>query len=511
MNTPISRREFLKIAGIYSLVHALPQFIAVPGNPPQKTAGENILLIVFDALSAYHTSLYGYGRQTTPNLDKLADKAIVYHNHFTGGHYTPPGTASLLTGTLPWTHRVFNFNGRFDESILQKNIFQAFNRYHRMAYTHNPVANRLLRQLMPDIDDYTPWEALYLESDPVIHNLFVNDHDTATIGWKRALDRIDDGHAYSLYFSNIYRNYKNNQLDEIKNIAPNFPHGLPSYDTLAFYTLEQGIDWLSNLLGSAPQPFLGYYHFLPPHSPYNTRIDFYNRFSNDGYQPVAKPPHFLRGAIKDENLALQRRRYDEYVLYVDAEFARLYQHLESAGILENTWIVLTTDHGELFERGIMGHTTPVFYQPLAHIPLLIFPPGASGRVDIYENTSAVDVLPTLLSIAGQDIPGWAEGIVMPPFANAGPDRDITSVQVEMVDNTGQIRIGTAMIVRDNMKLVWYLGYKKIEAADDWIELFDIVADPEEITNLYPLHKDTGDQLLNILKEKLNTLSQSYQD
>ena len=91
-----------------------------------------------------------------------------------------------------------------------------------------------------------------------------------------------------------------------------------------------------------------------------------------------------------------RRWYDEYILYVDSEFARLYHHLEENGILENTWLVLTADHGEMFERGITGHQAPPMFQPLVRIPLVIFAPGQESRVDIYERTNAIDVLPTLM-------------------------------------------------------------------------------------------------------------------
>lgn len=509
MKPSISRRDFLKIAGLFSLGHALPQYMTIPAARTQVSDGDNFLIILFDAWSASHISLYGYERQTTPHLERLADRAIVYHNHYAGGHYTPPGTASLLTGTLPWTHRAFDFNSSIEPSMQDKNIFQIFNQYHRMAYTHNPVANRLLRQLMPYIDDYISWEALYLETDPLINDIFLDDHDIASIGWKRALDRVENGFAYSVYLSRIYEVYKRNRIAKIRKSMPEFPRGTPRYDSLSFFTLEQGIDWLFNQAGLVPQPFLGYYHFFPPHDPYLTHVDFFDTFANDGYAPVRKPNHFLKGRIKPESLDEQRRWYDEFILYVDAEFARLHQLLEQAGILKNTWIILTSDHGEMFERGIMGHTTPVFYQPIAHIPLVIFPPGATYRVDIYQNTSVVDILPTLSALSGKRIPDWAEGTVLPPFAETTSEGDISSVQVELVNNKGNIKISTAMIVRHNLKLVWYLGYEGIKTGSEQVELYDIAADPEETHNIYPDQKEMADPLLSILRTKLAELGRSY--
>ena len=71
----------------------------------QNESVQNIIIIVFDAFSAYHISLYGYQRETAPNISRLAERAIVYHNHYAGGNYTTPGTASLLTGAQPWPSR----------------------------------------------------------------------------------------------------------------------------------------------------------------------------------------------------------------------------------------------------------------------------------------------------------------------------------------------------------------------------------------------------------------------
>ena len=108
MNHQITRRDFLKLAGLLPVSIATPRFLgsldALGGtqNDPQ-----NVIVIVFDAWSAYHMSLYGYQRETTPNIARLADRAVVYHNHYAGGNFTTPGTASILTGALPWSHRAF--------------------------------------------------------------------------------------------------------------------------------------------------------------------------------------------------------------------------------------------------------------------------------------------------------------------------------------------------------------------------------------------------------------------
>ncbi len=510
MTSSLSRREFLKFAGLVSLGYAMPQYFAAPNAETVDATNANVLIVVFDAWTASQISLYGYHRKTTPNLEKLAEKAIVYHNHFAGGHYTVPGTTSLLTGTLPWTHRVFHHNAIMDPEVVQKNIFRAFNQHHRLAYSHNPLADLLLRQFMTDIENYQPWQAHYFETDPFNFVLFQHDPDVASLSWRRALKPLDEGHAYTLYLSQLYAHFKSRQNDEV---TAQFPRGVPNYHQLGYnyYTLEQGINGLGAAVSAAPRPFLGYYHFLPPHDPYFTHSHYYDHFAGDGILPPNKPIHFFEQSVPEPRMIDRHRWYDEFILYVDAEFARLYEHLEQRGLLENTWLVLTSDHGEMFERGIMGHVPPVFYQPISHIPLMIFPPGQTERVDITDRSSAIDLLPTLLSVTGQAIPTWAEGEVLPPFAAATPQdpRDFTNVQVQEVDQNGKISEATAVLVRGNYKLQWYFGYKELEGSAEHIELFDSLSDPEELHNLYPSRKALAEEMLGVLKTKIDALSATY--
>jgi glucan phosphoethanolaminetransferase (alkaline phosphatase superfamily) len=146
---------------------------------------KNVLVVVFDAWSAYNMSLYGYGRETTPNLARLADKAVVYHNHFAGGNFTTPGTASLLTGSLPWSHRAFRYNSRVAEPYANQNLFSAFQNHYRISYSHNPLVNTFFDQFRDNLDEYVPQYRLFLLNDGLIQNIFKNDQDIATVSQAR--------------------------------------------------------------------------------------------------------------------------------------------------------------------------------------------------------------------------------------------------------------------------------------------------------------------------------------
>jgi len=467
-----------------------------------------VLVIVFDALSAYNLSLYGYPRETTPNLARLAGRAIVYHNHFAGGNFTTPGTASLLTGTLPWTHRAFRYNARVIEPREQDNLFHAFEDYYRVTYSHNPLVNTLLKQFNRDLDLYLPRERLFLANDGPIQNLFRNDEDIATTSWVRAVKRNEVGYSYSLFLTHLYEKYQDLKIEKYK---PLFPRGLPNIRGDNYFTLEQAVDWIGSQVGDFPQPFIGYFHFLPPHFPYKTHQEFFERFARDKYKPVEKPEDIFNQKKSPATLLKWRSWYDEFILYIDREFGRLYEMLEETGILENTWVVFTSDHGELFERGISGHTTPVLHQPVVRVPLLILEPGRRNRTDIATPTSAIDVLPTLLHITGQSVPDWAEGTVLPPFTTDRQDasRSLYALQAVSNEQLSPLAQASTMLVKGSHKLVYYSGYDKLGDTGERIELYDLEADPEELTNLYPSQKAIGSELLDELQAKLEEVNRPY--
>jgi arylsulfatase A-like enzyme len=232
-------------------------------------------------------------------------------------------------------------------------------------------------------------------------------------------------------------------------------------------------------------------------------------FAHDGYEAPVKPRHPFRGGKSPEEVDIRRTAYDEYISYVDAEFARLYAALEVAGILENTWLVLTSDHGEIFERGLTGHGHSSLFDPSLRIPLLIFAPGQNARQNVEENTSAVDLMPTLLHLTGQEIPSWAEGRVLPPFGKDHSPRDIFSLQAIGASHDLPIEKATIMLLRDNLKLVYFYGYRDLGGDRQYIELYDIENDPDELQNLAARQPALRDELLDDVKTKIEEFNAPY--
>lgn len=509
MNTKISRRDALKLAGLLPLSLAATPFLNALETRPSQAAEQNALVIVFDAFSAYNISLYGYQRETTPNIDRLSERAIRYHNHYAGGNFTTPGTASLLTGVLPWTHRAFQPAGTVSDQFVSRNLFSVFNDRYPIAYSHNGWVNILLNQFMSRSDELIPRDKLLLGSDELLHRLFRNDDDIASVGWLRNVNVKEEGYAYSLFLSQVYQSYQEKKINDLRRF---FPLGLPTAGSAGsdnIYMLEDAVNYIAERLTTVPQPFIGYFHFLPPHDPYRPPVEFFQRFHNDGFKPPQKPTDlFAKRTPKD--IRAKRAEYDEFVLYADREFARLYDALEAGGLLENTWVILTSDHGELNERGITGHSTETLYEPVIRIPLMIFEPGRAAGMDIYEKTSAIDVLPTLAHILGRPIPDWAEGTVMPPFLQGiSPARNLFTVRANKNGQYDPLSQASVMMVQDNWKLHYYFGYPVVPEGG-LVKLFDIQSDPEELTDLYASNRAMADKLLAELAAILDEVNKPYQ-
>ena len=500
----LSRRDFLKALGISSLaLSGLAKSIPASfGNDQANLKHPNILVLVFDALSAADMSLYGFPRPTTPNLDRAAGQATVYHRHYAAGNFTTPGTASLLTGVYPWTHRAINLQGQTTETFADQNIFSLMPKeYHRFAYTHNTLAYILLDQFRHHIDELLKVSDLALYSDLLVDKLPLADFSTA-LEAELLLLKNDFSINSSLFLSKLDESLRLRQsvrLNQAYHLE--FPRGLPNCRTgeqpgALCFTLEATIDWLQKKIKEQAQPFFGYTHVLPPHAPYNPRKEFISRF-NGGWEPPVKTAHFFGETNRAKNLSRQRRQYDETIAYVDSELGRFLNFLDQNQFLQNTCLVITSDHGEMLERGISGHNNPVLFEPIIHIPLIIFYPGQIKYQDIYSPTSAVDVLPTLLQIAGANTPARLEGKTLPGYlTNESPQaRNIFSVEAKSSPKQGPLKKATFALLQEPYKLIYYTGYP---GYDEVYELYDLHEDPEEMNNLYSpasaIAKDLQEQL-----------------
>lgn len=474
-----SRRDFLK--GGWKFLEATLASALLP-HPYQLGQGSgelpNIILLVCDAMSARNLSLYGYPRRTTPNLEKLAERAIVYHRHYANGNFTTPGTSSLLTGLHPWTHRAVNLSGIVGRKFEQHNIFRFLGDSHfKLAFTQNLWANYLLEQFAPDIHTLLPISEFgLLKRDHAIGNdpILVNHARERMLYYNNSLLL---SFLYGLFYQPRVKNIPSGDHHEGFPIAQYYDYPFRMEDLFDGIT-AQILDLERNAL-----PHFSYFHIYPPHHPYAPTKRYLEMFTNDGYTPVEKHVHTLAEGDNQPSLNAERTKYDAFIANLDAEIGRMIETLEAEGALDNTYFVLTSDHGEMFERGIDGHVTPLLYEPVIQIPLVILEPGNPTRRDVTIPTRNIDLLPTILNLAGAEIPPTVEGRILPGL---GGDEDLNRpvfiMEAKESAAHSPFTKATYAIIKGNYKLIYYHGYT--HKYQDHFEFYDLGQDAEELQDKY---------------------------
>jgi arylsulfatase A-like enzyme len=496
----ITRRDFLKVAAALSagsLLSTVPSL----GQLKAQSDKPNVIVLVFDAMSARNLSVYGYPRNTTPGLERIAQRALVYHSHYSAGNFTTSGVASMLTGLYPWTHRGINLSGLVNQKFAGHNIFSLMqDEYYTTAFSQNYLADVLLSQFQAGIDHHIPFPSFYEKADrPLLAQYFTNDPVATYYGlddylFSGGISR--EGSIPSAPFLG-FLNKLAHANDDFYQPLPDYPYGLPynsSYNyenSVAFAGIRDEIFDLA----SRNSPFLSYFHMYSPHEPYTPHRDFVDIFPEIDF-PFKRPTKFSTLDIPHEAILGRRKRYDEYVASVDFEIEKLVNALEESGVLDNTYLIITADHGELFERGEHGHVTRLLYDAVIHIPLIVLAPGQKSRRDFFHPTNSIDLLPTLLKISGRESSVNLEGKVLPGLGGEEADRSLFSMEAKECSSFGKFHTGvTLSLIKGDHKLIYYTGYPK---RPDTFELYNLRDDVEEMKDLYKEDTETA----SVMREEL---------
>jgi len=503
----LNRRDFLKLAALALPAAAFAKPLSRLSKPGAANASlPNVIVLVFDALTARNLSAYGYPRKTSPNFERFAERATIFHNYNSAGNYTVPGVASLLTGMYPWTHRAVNHSGLVRRDMLDRNIFALLgDQYHRIGFAQNGWASFILTQFKKDLDAYlSPAEFSLLAH-------IIGDKFPDTSLAYRALDDFMfkmERSPSSLVFGAIERTILYEQAKKIP--ARDYPRGIPKTGAYpVYFLLEDVLAGLVKMFSEAKSPSFSYIHLFPPHAPYSPLRQFYGKFWNDNYFPPSKPQHKLSDGQDERKVYIGRLSYDEYVATVDYEFGRFLDALDAAGVLDNSYLIVTSDHGEMFERGDKGHDTPLLYDPVIHSPLIISAPGQRTRRDVDAPVNSVDILPTLLHLAGKPIPDWCEGEILPGFGGEeNYERATFSVEAKLNPAFAPFQIATISMRKRQYKLIYYKGYF---GGEDWFELYNLEDDLEELVNLFDSEKSIAAQMKDELLEHLDAAEREFND
>ncbi len=502
-----SRRDFLKLLAL------LPASIAF--EPLSKYASSlvnntnHIIIIVFDAWSANNLALHGYPRLTMPNLEKFAQKSTVYHRHYSPGTFTVPGTASLLTGLSPWTHRAINLGGAIAKEHQQKQIFSALSSSHNsLAYAQNVYADQLLYQAGPFLKNHIPFGE-YNQNNTISYDLpgLKNDAYLAFSSFEDGIFQHGKGRDGSLFLGPLARLLSLRKKLIVENSrGDDYAIGLPNCDEV--FLLSDLIDGFIQALKQLSEPSLVYFHFHPPHDPYRPTHKFYSQFSKDSWTPPLKKVHPLAEEPQSfQQIKSSLNLYDAYLASWDEELARLFQFFEDSGLRQKSHIFITSDHGEMHERGLSGHSTPLMYEPLIHVPLIVSSPGQEQQTNIYSPTLSLDILPTIANLTGNSIPSWAEGQLLPALGGVeNSARSLFSMDAKTNASFAPLKKYTLALTRDNYRLTQY-QYPTYQQ----FEFYNLTEDPGETNNIYPQQPAKAKEMEAELLQKITEVNAKFEE
>jgi arylsulfatase A-like enzyme len=456
----------------------------------QSTRLPNIILIVMDTLSAQDMQTYGYERPTTPFISKWSQGGIKFLRAYSPSNWTTPSTMSILTGQYPWTHGVWY---RAKYKPVTDYIYNVVNLLRERGYTtYSFVQNHYAH---PDILG--------------LGNYFdVKEKDVnLKIPKKWWFDRLSSYYEDHPVVQDWI--FKNNGI--VQNIINDFSPDIDFSLVPPEIVYDKFLKALSARERYPGRPFFAWLQLYPPHEPYLPSKNYFGLFGDADKYASHKAQYgsfnFHQEYEKDRQseVNILRKRYDEFIAYSDDAFNKFVSRLEKTVDMTNTIIILTSDHGESFTHGFLGHNGKHLYEDLVHIPLIVKLPSYDGKRVIDYPVSLVDIAPTILEFAGIKAPAWIEGRSLVPFftgSDEGYERELFSMQLINNSVFGEfIKNGTIAIWHSNLKLIYYLNEKRYL-------LFDIKSDPEEKYNIGDTDVALANRLIKVIEKKLMDINSS---
>jgi arylsulfatase A-like enzyme len=360
----------------------------------------NVILYVVDCLRADHVGAYGYGLETTPEIDRLAAEAVLLEDLNSCASWTKPSTACLFTSMLPTFHRA-----RTVDDALPRDRTTLAEVFRRAGYTT------------------AAWVA-----NPVI--------DPRVFFFNQGFDRWVDLRSFEERSRRSHLHDTNPDAAEITAAA---------------------LPWLEEHRRDA---FFLYLHSLDLHYPYKARPPFDSRFVSEE----------SGGLVRDREL------YDAELAYNDREIGKLVARLKELELYDDTLLFVTADHGEEFgEHGASRHGKTL-YQQVLHIPgVLKLPRSRLGGRRSKALASNIDVAPTLLELAGIEVPPEFQGRSLVESL----EKDVVVAERRAVAELLAPNV-VSYSIRDER-------FKRVKALmpDPSEMLFDLDSDPGENRNLLP--------------------------
>lgn len=315
-------------------VGAPPSIVAESKSSSDRRA--NVVLIVSDSLRADHVGCYGYSRETTPFIDSLAENGVLFEQAFSNSSYTRESISVLLSG------------------------------------------------LLPSSGGHVGW------------------HAAPSLDLETLAESFQDTGYRTAFFSNtvllIYEGFAQG-FEKVKHLVS--PRGTSRQGPKLS---QRALEFVKSV---GDQKFFMYLHYIDPHLPYDPPEENYLLFTDKLFAaplPVLKAMATL-DTLQQEGFGPSDPRFQDMVLRYDAEIRHTDQAiqiflegLDELGVLDDTVVIVTSDHGEEFlDHGYFGHFRRLYTESI-HVPLIFWAPGLLKAERIKGRVSLVDIFPTLLRL-----------------------------------------------------------------------------------------------------------------
>ncbi len=400
----------------------------------------NVLLLVLDTVRGMSLSVNGYARRTTPRLEALARDGVRFSRAVSAAPWTLPSHASIFTGHYP----------------------------------HDLTANYL-----QPLDD----------AQPVLSEVF-DSLGYLTGGFAANLTFCTNAHGLTRGFQ-TWRDYLTSPGEVIRSsnltrtvaediLAPMTGSGYLAGRPEARDVIDEFLDWQTRV-ASRGRPFFAFLNVFDAHGPYAPPAPYDTLYL--GRQPRMRDPEAIGHQYTDADVSDLRDAYEATITWLDAEIGRLFDQLRQRGVLDNTIVIVTADHGEEFEHGLLSHGDGLYF-PSLFVPLIIrYPAEVPANVTVDTPVSLRDLAATILDLArtptSRRLPGVSLAARWTDSATATPVSSPILSELRYARN----HPADHPVARGDMQSLVQDGLHLIRRGDGEEELYDIVHDPFEAVDL----------------------------
>jgi len=403
---------------------------------------QNIVLVTIDSLRYDHVSCYGYLRNTTPTMDRLASSGFLFQQAISNGGGTPEALPSIIASAFPPLNPS-EYRTKIKRSFTLAEALKE-NGYRTAAFHSNPYLSR------------------YFHYDKGF-DVFYDSMDQARSGKGGELvKKLTNFCLFCLYpWSDLARGLEmvsGSLIEKAEDIN------------------QKAISWLK----SSSKKFFLWIHYMDVHWPYIPPSNFRSIF-------FSRPINLLQSLMANRNAKwdgdrlsrYQKQRlvslYDGSIRYLDSQIGLLMNQIGDK--LSNTAIIITSDHGdEFWDHGNFGHRVSL-YDEIIRVPLIISIPE-NKRISLREQVSHLDLAPTIVDLLGLN-----------PVESFHGHSLLSSKGYEYKEKSGIISV--ALDVQTGIRKLSYRTecrkYIRTENIDDRAlvlkrELYDLLSDPQELRN-----------------------------